>query len=346
MWTIMIDMGFPHHIVKLIESLYSKQEAAVRLEGDISGWFRAEQGVRQGCILSPYLFNIYAENIMRQLYYDSSFEAYDSLSIGGHSIPELRYADDTVLLSTSPEGLERLIKSIKEHSESQNLHLNANKTKIMKTDKTHRDPDIKIGNNEIEIVKEFNYLGSMLYNNGDIRREIKRRCSMALNRLKQLKNLWQGTTKSTRVKILRTCIFPIATYGCEAWPISPSLEAMITSFELKCYRKMLKIPWILKRTNQSILEELNIEKNWLITSVKRRKWTFFGHLKRHMSLERTILEGRMPNMRGRGRPRRRWSDDIQENLHTNLTKAGKMAQDRDLYKMAVMKATSRKGHAT
>ena len=108
----------------------------------------------------------------------------------------------------------------------------------------------------------------------------------------------------------------------------------------------MKIPWTQKRTNQSVLKEVNSENNWLATSIKRRKWTFFGHLKRHESLERTILEGRMPNTRGRGRPRRRWSDDIQENLHTETSKAGKMAQDRDKYRMAVMKATSQKGHAT
>ena len=117
-------------------------------------------------------------------------------------------------------------------------------------------------------------------------------------------------------------------------------------FELKCYRKILKLPWVQKRTNESILEELSIQNKWLITSIKRRKWTFFCHLKRHKSLERTILEGRMPNTRGRGRPRRRWSDDIRENLHTDVTKAGKMAQNRDKYKMAVMKAASWKGHAT
>ena len=159
------------------------------------------------------------------------------MSIGGHNIPELRYADDTVLLSTSPEGLKRLIESVKKHSESQNLHLNAKKSKIMKTDKTNREPITQIGDDDIEVVKDFNYLGSMLYNNGDIRREVKRRCSMALNRLKQMKSLWQGTAKSTRIKILRACIFPMATYGCEAWPISTSLEAMISSFELKlkCY---------------------------------------------------------------------------------------------------------------
>ena len=142
-----------------------------------------------------------------------------------------------------------------------------------------------------------------------------------------------------------TC-FPIAIYGCEAWPISPNTDKAITSFELKCYRKILKIPWTQKRTNESILNELNIEENWLINLVRKRKLSFFGHLKRHQSLEKTIMEGKMPNRRGRGRPKRRWSDDITENLQMNITTAGILAQERDNYRRAVMKATSRKGDAT
>ena len=174
---------------------------------------------------------------MRHLYHNNSFEAFDSLSIGGHDIPELRYADDTVLLSTTPEGLEKLIIAVKNHSENQNLFLNAKKTKIMKTDKSHANPIIKIGNEEIEVVKEFNYLGTMLAHDGDIRREIKRRCAMALNRLKRMKNLWQGTSKMTRIKIIRTCIFPIAIYGCEAWPISTNTGQGINKFRTKVLQK-------------------------------------------------------------------------------------------------------------
>ena len=130
MWKIMIEMGFSKHLVRLIESLYADQEAAIRVDGETSEWFEVGKGVRQGCILSPYLFNIYAENIMRnfrddtQRYDDPSdpeHDTYDSLNIGGKSLPELRYADDTVLLSCTPEGLEKMIKSVKNHSEKQNL---------------------------------------------------------------------------------------------------------------------------------------------------------------------------------------------------------------------------------
>ena len=136
LWQIMLDMGFPKHLVCLIENLYMNQEAAVRVEGETSEWFGVGKGVRQGCILSPYLFNIYAENIMRNFSDDQGryddptdpdHDTYDSLNIGGRDLPELRYADDTVLLSSTTEGLEKMIKSVKKHSEEQNISLNAKK---------------------------------------------------------------------------------------------------------------------------------------------------------------------------------------------------------------------------
>ena len=111
--------------------------------------------MRQGCILSPFSFNIYAENIMRNVRSDDQryisqdnqlHDTYDSLNIGGREYPELRYADDTVLLSTTPAGLEKMIRAVKNHSEDQNLYLNAKKTKTMRTDKTSVATNIIIGN--------------------------------------------------------------------------------------------------------------------------------------------------------------------------------------------------------
>ena len=239
MWEIMIDMGFPKHLVCLIENLYLNQEAAVRVEGETSEWFSVGKGVRQGCILSPYLFNIYAENIMRNFTYDTQryndpadpeHDTFDSLNIGGRALPELRYADDTVLLSNTPEGLEKMINSVKHHSEEQNLFLNAKKTKIMRTDKTEKAADITIGNEQIEEVSDFDYLGSLIANNGDGMKEIKRRLGMATNKLKTMKNLWKGKSVRTKLKFLRALIFPIATYGSETWSLNKEAEKKDNSF--------------------------------------------------------------------------------------------------------------------
>ena len=269
MWNIMLEMGFSRHLVRLIESLYENQEAAVRVDGEDSKWFSVGKGVRQGCILSPYLFNIYAENIMRNVRNDEQryisqdnqlHDTYDSLNIGGRKYPELRYADDTVLLSTTPEGLEKMIHAVKKHSENQNLYLNAKKTKILRTDKTTRATNITIDNDLIEEVIDFDYLGSLITNNGDGLKEIRRRMGIAMKKLKTLKKLWKGTGETIKLKFLKSFIFPIATYGSETWCLSKQAEQKINALQTKSFRRILRVPW---KKEQMCLYYNNLEK-WKI----------------------------------------------------------------------------------
>ena len=114
---------------------------------------------------------------------------------------------------------------------------------------------------------------------------------MALQKLKQMKNMWQGTDRKTKLKFIRTCIFLIAIYCCEAWTSSHTATKLITLFEMKGYRRVLKILWTDMETNKEILVELNIIDKWLLKSVQQR---YFGHIKCHKSIEKTILEGHMP----------------------------------------------------
>ena len=160
-----------------------------------------------------------------------------------------------------------------------------------------------------------------------------------------MKNMWQSTSNTLKLKILRTCIFPVATYGCESWTITKTTRKKINAFETKCYRKILRISWMEKRKNTDILKDLNIEDNWLINNILQRKIKYLGHIKRHDGLERTILEGMVPGRRGRGRPRRRWLQDIKETMNMTIREVGDLARDRVDFRNAVKRATSYKGHA-
>ena len=105
--------------------------------------------------------------------------------------------------------------SVRKNSKEQNLYLNAKKNKLITTDKTNKATEICINEEKLEEVESFEYLGSLLTNNGDTMREIKRRTSTALQKVKQLKNLWRGTDRTTKTRFLRAYVFPIATYACE-----------------------------------------------------------------------------------------------------------------------------------
>ena len=121
-------MGIPHHLTCLLRNLYAGQEATVRTGHGTTDWFQIEKGVRQGCLLSPCLFNLYEKYIMRNAGLE---EAQAGILIAGRNINHLRYADDTTLMAESKEELKNLLMKAKEESEKVVLKLNIQKTKIM-----------------------------------------------------------------------------------------------------------------------------------------------------------------------------------------------------------------------
>ena len=128
LWKILKEMGMPDHLTCLLRNLYVGQEATVRIGHGTTEWFQIRKGVRQSCILSPCLFNFYAEYIMRHAGLE---EAQVGIKIAGRNINDLRYADDTTLMAESEEELKSLLMKVKEESEKVGLNLNIQKTKIM-----------------------------------------------------------------------------------------------------------------------------------------------------------------------------------------------------------------------
>ena len=128
LWKILKEMGIPDHLICLLRNLYADQEATVRTEHGTTDWFQIGKGVCQGCILSPYLFNLYAEYIMRNAGLE---EAQAGIKIARRTINNLRYADDTTLMAESEEELKSLLMKVKMESENVGLKLNIQKTKIM-----------------------------------------------------------------------------------------------------------------------------------------------------------------------------------------------------------------------
>ena len=167
LWDTMEHMGFPAHIIQLVANLYKEQESVARTTNGDSDWFTIERGVRQGCVISPGLYNIYSEHIMRCVLE----EHHDGIPIGGRRETNLRFPDDITLLCTSKEKLLGLLKKAKEDSMSQHLLLNTQKTKIMVVDKgRERKEDFVLDGEKIEEVESFVYIGSA--------QEIRRRLAM------------------------------------------------------------------------------------------------------------------------------------------------------------------------
>ncbi|KAM9682532.1 tRNA (cytosine(38)-C(5))-methyltransferase isoform 2-T2 [Dama dama] len=248
LWKILKEMGIPDHLTCLLRNLYAGQEATVITGHETTDWFQIGKGVRQGCILSPCLFNLYAEYIMRNTGLE---EAQAGIKIAGRNINNLRYADDTTLMAESKEELKSVLMKVKEESEKVGLKLNIQKTKIMASGPI---TSWQIDGETVEIVADFIFGGSKITAGGDCSHEIKRR--LLLGR-KVITN--RDITLPTKVCLVKAMAFPVVMYGCESWTIKKAEHRRIDAFELWCWRRLLRVPWTARRSNQSILKEITPE---------------------------------------------------------------------------------------
>ena len=261
--------------------------------------------------------------------------------VGGTEQGDLRYADDAAMISKSRSGLRSFVAEMNVRSNAYGLKMNAAKTKVMavvKDDSGNDDGRVSVNGITLEEVDHFKYLGARIQKDGDKSKEIKSRLAIRLKALNDVKKLWQGQDKKVKLRVLRACIFPIATYACEAWVLRKADEQRITAFENKCYRRILRVPWVERRTNEDIRNVLNVSKDWLLQYVRKQKLGYFGHIVRHDGLEKRVLEAYIPGKRSRGRPRCRWDETVKETFGS-MEKATRMAQNRQVFHAAVREAT-------
>ena len=248
---VLKEMGIPAYLTFLLRNLYAGQEATVRTGHGTTDWFQIGKGVRQGCILSPCLFNFYAEYIMRNAGLE---ETQAEFKTARRNINNLRYADDSTLMAESEEELKSLLMKVKEESEKVGLKLNIQKTKIMASGPiTSWQIDVET----VETVSDFIFGGSKITADGDCSHEIKRRLLLGRKVMTNLDSIFKSRdiTLPTKVHLVKAMVFPVVIYGCESWTVKKAERRRIDAFELWCWRRLLRVPWTVRRSNQSILKE-------------------------------------------------------------------------------------------
>ena len=168
LWKILQEIGIPDHLTCLLRNLYAGQDTTVRTGHESMDWFQIGKGVHQGCILSPCLFNLYAEYIMRNARLD---ESQAGIKIAGRNINSLSYADDTSLMAEGEEGLKSFLMKVKEESHKAGLKLNVQKTNMMAAGPI---TSWQIDGEKVETVTDFIFLSSKITADGDCSHEIKR----------------------------------------------------------------------------------------------------------------------------------------------------------------------------
>src|ERR1700733_13050358 len=338
MWKTLSEMGIPMHLIVLLSNLYGNQVAMIKTEHGETASFQIRKGVRQGCILSPYLFNLYAERIMRKAGLDETGEG---VRIAGRTLNNLRYADDTTLLAGKKEGLKDIIRKLKIESEKAGLYFNIKKTKIMTTENWK---SFEVDGEVIEVVTSFSFLGAMIVREGGCDGEIRRRITLGRMAMQGMEKIWKDKHVSimTKTRIVKAMIFPVVLYGCETWTKTKAMEKKIDACEMWIWRRMLRVSWTEKRTNVSILQEIGQLRGNLTLGQRaaRQKLMFFGHVMRSDGLEKEMMLACGEGERRRGRPRKRWMEEIHEKMKMNLEELREATRDRDTWRRTI-KAVAR-----
>ena len=219
-------------------------------------------------------------------------EAQAGIKIAKRNINNLGYADDTTLMAEREEELKSFLMKVKVESEKVGLKLNTQKTMIMASSPI---TSWQIDGETVETVTDFIFLGSKITADGDCNHEIKRRLLLGRKVMTNLDSVLKSrdVTLSTKVCLVRAMVFLVVMYGCESWTIKKAERQRIDAFELWCWRRLLRVPWTERRSNQSTLKEISPEYS-LEGLMLKLKLQYFGHLMRRTdSFEMTLMLEKM-----------------------------------------------------
>ena len=227
-----------------MRNLYAGQEATVRTGHGTTDWFQIGKGVRQGCILSPCLFNLYAEYIIRNAGLE---EAQVGIKIARRNISNLRYANDTTLMAESEEELKSLLMKVKEEREKTGLELNIQKMKIMASGPI---TSWQINGEKLETVADFiSWAPKSLQMVTEIKAMKLKMFALGRKAMTNLGSALKSKdiTLLTKVHMVKAMVFPVVMYGYESWTTKKAEHQRINAFKPWCWRRLLRVPWTARR---------------------------------------------------------------------------------------------------
>lgn len=306
-WAELRNIGVPDKIISLIRGSYAGFQSCVLHCGKMSLPFQSLSGVRQGCLLSPLLFLIVIDAVSRRATESKPRGIIWNPVNPNERLESLDYADDKCELAHRRSDMQEKLNDLAAESSKVGLKINISKTKDMRINVNTNEP-LTLHGTEIEKVQEYQYLGSIVTEEGGTEKDVDVRTRKALGAYTTLHRVWNNNMYSTatKIKVFKSCVLSVLLYGCETWYVVDEIQNKLRVFVNRCLRRILKIFWPnrisnVELWNRSNFRDVNIE-------IRRRKFGWIGHTLRkppteicHQALSYNPQGSRRP-----GRPKTTW----------------------------------------
>jgi hypothetical protein len=310
-----------------VKAMYGNSRACVRMNGATSNTFSISSGVRQGCVMSPWLFNVFMDACMRRATDDSL-----GVKVGSMNVCRLLYADDSVLLAESSTDLQKLVDLVSGACKEMHLSVNVPKTKVVVFEKGENVTEckIQIDGQWLDQVNEFVYLGSLFHRDGSLDGEIERRVNACLRVVGATGKICrdQDIDMKCKLAVYESVLIPTLTYGSETWVMLKKHNSRIVAGEMRFLRGMCG------KSRRDLIRNVDIKSMCGVQRdacdhIRQSMLRWFGHVERMKDerLTKAIYSGNVEGKRGRGRPKKVWLEQIADHL-----------KERDVKSMNVRRA--------
>lgn len=338
LWEVLGLYGVGGKLLNAVKGFYVESRACVRIGNDVSDRFPVKVGLRQGCVMSPWLFNVYMDGVVREVNARVLGRGLELVGENGqvYEVNLMLFADDTVIVADSKEKLCRLIDEFGKVCDRRKLRVNVSKSKVMRCSREENviGMNVRMNGEQMEEVKSFDYLGVCIAATGELNDEVRHRVEEGCKSWGALKSVMRcrGLGMDAKKRLYESVVVPTVLYGSETWGMKEAEKRRLDVLEMNCLRSMVGVTRMDRIRNEEVRRRTGVVRE-LSSRVDQRVLRWFGHMER-MSEERLVkkvMNSEVIGRRARGRPKFRWMDGVKRVLNEKnitLEEAKERARDR------------------